>query len=689
MPRLSLRTKLLGTGLVLLAFTAAISALSIATISGAVDRGTTIYDDGVVPLRNLGTAHSAFAQLNRTVTSVLVARSDVSADEVAAIEQQAADVSAMVLGNEGDEGTLSDEEAAVKAAYQVHHDAYMRALVSVLGRASSAEFSAASSAYTRDQAPAYEAVDADISALIALAEADASAHDLALDATKASSPLVILLCLSMALMIGMALLLWTSRSITRGIREVQLTLTALTEGCATRLAEGLARLRDNDLSYRIVLTTPAMVHHGSDEIGETARVTNLMRERLISTVEAYNAACDGLAGIVGEVQVASEAVAQTGGLLNAAARETGAAIGQVAGTVHQVAAGAAEQAHGASDMNRAVGDLAKVIDSVGSGSTVTSTRLGLAVNTIGSMAAAIESLKEASMEVSEVSASAATTATHGATAMTEGMTGLMRIKEAVDASVVSVAELGAKGERIGVIVETIDDIADQTNLLALNAAIEAARAGEQGRGFAVVADEVRRLAERSGRATKEIAALIDEVQASTKDAAVAMSAGANEVESVSVLVPSLIGALEEIVTSSADTREAVERIAIAIGEISTASTGVSGEISEVTAIAQANHDAATMMAAGADLVARSVESIAAVSEQNSAAAQEVSAATEEMSAQAEEVAASAQALSEMADQLDAIVGRFRLTSEDEVQAEAPGGSIVERRRADDWQQRSA
>ncbi len=116
---------------------------------------------------------------------------------------------------------------------------------------------------------------------------------------------------------------------------------------------------------------------------------------------------------------------------------------------------------------------------------------------------------------------------------------------------------------------------------------------------------------------------------------------------------------------------------------------MSGEISEVTAIAQANHDAATMMAAGADLVARSVESIAAVSEQNSAAAQEVSAATEEMSAQAEEVAASAQALSEMADQLDAIVGRFRLTSDDEVQAEAPGGSIVERRRADDWQQRSA
>jgi methyl-accepting chemotaxis protein len=153
--------------------------------------------------------------------------------------------------------------------------------------------------------------------------------------------------------------------------------------------------------------------------------------------------------------------------------------------------------------------------------------------------------------------------------------GMQNIAASVQESARTVASLGERSDQIGAIVGTIEDIADQTNLLALNAAIEAARAGEQGRGFAVVADEVRALAERTTRATREIGEMIKTIQGETSGAVGSMELAVREVEKGMESSRKSGEALQHILQAINDVTAQIHQIATAAEE----QTAVTGEIS--------------------------------------------------------------------------------------------------------------
>ena len=200
-------------------------------------------------------------------------------------------------------------------------------------------------------------------------------------------------------------------------------------------------------------------------------------------------------------------------------------------------------------------------------------------------------------------------ATQGAAVVGQSIAVMVSIAERVQNAASTVDALGIRSEQIGAIIGTIEDIADQTNLLALNAAIEAARAGEQGRGFAVVADEVRALAERTTRATKEIGEMIKAIQKETKAAVTSMEQSVIQVEQGTSHASESGHSLQEILDIINDVTEQISQIATAAEEQTATTREISSNVMNLNDLAQQNDHALRETAVAANDVSRQAEEL--------------------------------------------------------------------------------
>ncbi len=336
----------------------------------------------------------------------------------------------------------------------------------------------------------------------------------------------------------------------------------------------------------------------------TQQVKVVSRDEIGQLADAFNAMVAALTGLIRHINANAEHLAASSEELTASADQSALAANQIATSIISVASGASEQLGAATETSAVVEQISAGIQQI--------------AGNVG--------------QVAEQSAKATERAKAGGHAVDKAVSQMNHIEQAVNATAAVVAKLGERSTEIGQIVDTIANIAGQTNLLALNAAIEAARAGEQGRGFAVVADEVRKLAEQSQEAARRIADLIGEIQGETDRAVAAMNDGTREVKTGAAVVNGAGESFREITGLVAE---------------------VSGQVGDISASIQ-------QIASGSRNIVDAVKRIDSLSRKTSEESESVSAATEEQLASMEEIAGASQALAKLAQDLQEAVARFRV-----------------------------
>ncbi|MBP1901092.1 methyl-accepting chemotaxis protein [Halorubrum trapanicum] len=387
------------------------------------------------------------------------------------------------------------------------------------------------------------------------------------------------------------------------------------------------------------------IEESADEAAAAREEAESLSEHLETKADEYEATIDAVAD--GDLtrrldpESESEAMTAIAESLNETLDRLEALVVDIQDAAETVGERSAEVTGSAAEVESTSVDVAESVEEISVGTERQEETLATAAAELDDLSATVEEVASSTNELAERSAATAEAGEAGREEAGEAIDRMDRIDDEVGQTVAEMRDLRDEVERIGEVVELIDDIAEQTNILALNASIEAARAGEAGEGFAVVAREVKELAEETAEATTEVEELIAGVEGSTESVADGLFSMEDDVEAGRAVVEETVETLESIVADVEDANAGVQSI----------------------------NDATDQQAESTQEAVSMIDEVAEVSVETASEAQNVSAAAEEQTAAIGQISASAESLSTRADELRTLADEFEAREEPAAEAD--------------------